>query len=215
MTSAASENAPSSTNDSAAPSVSFFLSTLQDWTHCLDSSSLSRRHQLREDARFAPDVVGKSASNSARMPDEDVLYDVIWAQWMLQHLSDEDLIRFLQAAKASLVKPDTSSTTPKGSSKGAVLDGSGCIFIKENTCQEKENGDGNVWFDEEDKSITRSVRTMLPVRTLQIENKLKSTVICSRRSRKAFERVFATAGLKIIKTEVQLGLPAELFAVRM
>ncbi|CEH18571.1 Hydroxyindole-O-methyltransferase and related SAM-dependent methyltransferases [Ceraceosorus bombacis] len=149
------------------------------------------QHKLREEARFAPDTVsGSSKAQKGGDNDEQVLYDVVWAQWMLQHLSDEDLIKFLQAAKKSLIRPDlTNGAVAKESSKGAILDGSGCIFVKENVCQEKESGEENVWFDEEDKSITRS--------------------------RKAFERVFESAGLEIIKTEVQLGLPAELFAVRM
>jgi hypothetical protein len=37
----------------------------------------------------------------------------------------------------------------------SVLSGAGCIFIKENVCSENEDGSENVWWDEEDKSITR------------------------------------------------------------
>ncbi|PWN43284.1 DUF858-domain-containing protein [Ceraceosorus guamensis] len=188
---ASDDSSASSSSSTQLPSISFFLSTLQDWTQCLASSLTAQQHKLREEARFAPDnVSGNSKAQKGGDKDEQVLYDVVWAQWMLQHLSDDDLIKFLQAAKKSLVRPDlTNGAVAKESSKGAILDGSGCIFVKENVCQEKESGEENVWFDEEDKSITRS--------------------------RKAFERVFASAGLEIVKTEVQLGLPAELFAVRM
>ena len=37
----------------------------------------------------------------------------------------------------------------------------------------------------------------------------------ARRSKQAYERVFREAGLRVVRSEVQLGLPAELFAVHM
>lgn len=90
---------------------------------------------------------------------------------MLQHLSDEDLIAFLGRAKRSLVPED------------------GVIVVKENVCTENEDGTERVWWDEEDKSVTRSIQ--------------------------AYERVFKEAGLTVVKTDVQLGLPIELFVVKM
>lgn len=101
---------------------------------------------------------------------EPVTYDLVWAQWCLQHLSDKDLITFLQRAKATL-KPG------------------GIIGVKENVCSEEADGTERVWYDDEDHSITRST--------------------------KAYERVFKLAGLDIVKCEIQYGMPAELFVVKM
>ncbi|SPO36936.1 related to TAE1 - AdoMet-dependent proline methyltransferase [Pseudozyma flocculosa] len=77
-------------------------------------------------------------------------------------------------------------------SRQALKDGQGeegIIVVKENVCQEAADGNETVWYDDEDHSITRST--------------------------KAYERVFAEAGLKVIKCEVQQGLPQELFTVKM
>ncbi|PWN29091.1 DUF858-domain-containing protein [Jaminaea rosea] len=98
-------------------------------------------------------------------------YDVVWCQWMLQHLSDPDLLAFFARAKASLVPED------------------GVIVVKENVCPEMEDGSERVWWDEEDKSITRSTQ--------------------------AYERVFREAGLTTIRAETQMGFPQELYAVKM
>lgn len=101
---------------------------------------------------------------------EPMTYDLVWAQWCLQHLSDKDLIAFLKRSKAAL-KPG------------------GIIGVKENVCSEEADGTERVWYDDEDHSITRST--------------------------KAYERVFKEAGLEIVKCEVQFGMPAELFVVKM
>ncbi|KAN0065471.1 hypothetical protein ACQY0O_001307 [Thecaphora frezii] len=65
----------------------------------------------------------------------------------------------------------------------------GVIVVKENVCQEASDGSETVWYDDEDHSITRST--------------------------KAYERVFAEAGLEVLRCEVQHGLPQELFTVKM
>lgn len=78
-----------------------------------------------------------SSTTPPSLPTEPLTYDVIWCQWMLQHLSDEDLRSFLSRAKDSLVTGD------------------GVIVVKENVCPENEDGSERVWWDEEDKSITR------------------------------------------------------------
>lgn len=65
----------------------------------------------------------------------------------------------------------------------------GFIVVKENVCADNDDGTEHVWWDDEDKSITRS--TM------------------------AYERVFKEAGLDVVRCEVQEGLPAELFVVKM
>jgi protein N-terminal methyltransferase len=65
------------------------------------------------------------------------------------------------------------------------------IFIKENICSESpEDGvtERSIW-DDEDHSITRSTN--------------------------AYQRVFREAGLELVDTQVQLGLPEELFVVKM
>ncbi|CAO1617422.1 unnamed protein product [Jaminaea pallidilutea] len=119
----------------------------------------------------ADEAVDSTCQDLASQTSEPLQYDVIWCQWMLQHLSDEDLIAFLGRAKRSLVPED------------------GVIVVKENVCTENEDGTERVWWDEEDKSVTRSIQ--------------------------AYERVFKEAGLTVVKTDVQLGLPIELFVVKM
>lgn len=59
-------------------------------------------------------------------------YDVIWCQWVLGHLIDEHLVKFLINCKSGLRK-------------------NGMIVIKENVCTE------GIIPDEEDSSVTRSV----------------------------------------------------------
>jgi len=58
-------------------------------------------------------------------------YDVIWIQWVVGHLHDEDLVKFLERCKQGLTE-------------------NGIICIKDNTC-----GKGFV-VDKQDSSITRS-----------------------------------------------------------
>lgn len=117
---------------------------------------------------------GDAQSTTAGNQDEPFAYDVIWAQWCLQHLSDKDLIAFLKRARAAL--KDTT-------------DEQGVIVVKENVCQEEVDGSERVWYDDEDHSITRSTQ--------------------------AYERVFREAGLQVVRCDVQLGLPDELFVVKM
>ncbi|RKP03871.1 hypothetical protein CXG81DRAFT_29167 [Caulochytrium protostelioides] len=58
-------------------------------------------------------------------------YDLVWCQWVLSHLSDDDLVAFLERCAAAL-RPG------------------GWIGVKENTC----GGDERI-FDDEDSSFTR------------------------------------------------------------
>jgi len=58
-------------------------------------------------------------------------YDVIWCQWVLMNLTDEDLVAFFQRCKAGLA-------------------GNGLIIIKENMSSSNEPD-----FDEEDSSVAR------------------------------------------------------------
>jgi protein N-terminal methyltransferase len=118
---------------------------------------------------------------------EPVKYDVIWCQWCLQHLSDKDLVSFLIRSKASLLKPSEGAS--EGTHSTVILNGAGIIVVKENVLRDEKDGSEKVWYDDEDHSITRTSN--------------------------AYERVFRQAGLVVIRTELQLGLPEELFPVRM
>lgn len=63
--------------------------------------------------------------------DTGVKYDLIWSQWVLGHLTDEDLVSFLK----ELTK---------------VLDKNGVIVVKENFTKED-----TAVFDDTDSSVTR------------------------------------------------------------
>ncbi|KAL2020574.1 hypothetical protein VTK56DRAFT_8162 [Thermocarpiscus australiensis] len=65
-------------------------------------------------------------------PAEGIQYDLIWIQWCVGHLTDEQLVRFLQRCKTSL--------NPDG----------GVIVVKENN-----STSGTDEFDEVDSSVTR------------------------------------------------------------
>ncbi|CAJ1388798.1 unnamed protein product [Effrenium voratum] len=72
------------------------------------------------------------ASSLEQFAPEEARYDVIWAQWVLLYLTDEDLVAFLERCK-----------------KG--LSSNGTIFVKENVVIE---GQWNV--DRDDNSISRT-----------------------------------------------------------
>jgi len=93
-------------------------------------------------------------------------YPLIWTQWCLGQLNDEQLVDFFGRAKGG-------------------LEGGGWIVVKENMCTEESGED---LFDETDSSVTRTDRK--------------------------FRSLFARAGLKIVATEVQRGMPKELYPVR-
>ena len=59
-------------------------------------------------------------------------YDVIWCQWVLGHLKDDDLVQFFQRCKKGLSE-------------------NGLIFVKENVTSEDRE------FDSEDSSYARSL----------------------------------------------------------
>lgn len=174
---------PSKSPFQARKAVHFHCSTLQDIEPSRPYSTAKQVNDNPIEPTISVDDEAPSASAStsestdlasadgvAGSNAEPFTYDLVWAQWCLQHLSDEDLIAFLKQAKAALKE-------------------GGIIGVKENVCSEEADGSERVWYDEEDHSITRST--------------------------KAYERVFAEAGLNIVKCEVQLGMPAELFVVKM
>lgn len=76
-------------------------------------------------------------------PEEDG-YDLVMIQWCVGHLSDEELVTFLQRSKKALRRSEFGDE--------------GYIIVKENICRDEEaEGAGTLW-DEEDSSITRYVR---------------------------------------------------------
>ncbi|KAG5650767.1 hypothetical protein H0H81_011106 [Sphagnurus paluster] len=104
--------------------------------------------------------------------DINIGFDVIWCQWCLGHLSDADLVAFLRRSHAALRE------------KGKSL-----IVVKENLCQDLEDGSACTVFDEQDSSLTRSDR--------------------------AWKDIFDQAGLHLIKEQIQHGLPEGLYVVKM
>jgi len=95
---------------------------------------------------------------------DDSKYDLIWNQWCLGHLTDAQLVMYLEKC-------------------GKVLKEGGLVVVKENL---STNGEDS--FDEVDSSVTRTD--------------------------KKFREIFEKAGMKIKKTEIQNGLPKELYLVR-
>jgi protein N-terminal methyltransferase len=102
-------------------------------------------------------------------------YDVIWNQWCLGHLTDVQLVDYLQRCKKGLKSAKEGEESIKS-----------WIIVKENLSTDIRHKD---IYDEEDSSVTRS------------DDK--------------FRRVFQQAGLKIVATEQQRGMPKELFPVRV
>jgi protein N-terminal methyltransferase len=111
-------------------------------------------------------------------------YDVIWCQWCLGHLSDTQLVRFLKQSQQSLRTQ-------------------GVIIVKENCCAEEKPGEPESIYDPDDSSITRHVGkyfTFIHLPTF--------------RSDKVWLKLFASAGLTVMKQEVQKGFPDELYEVK-
>ncbi|EJD52925.1 DUF858-domain-containing protein [Auricularia subglabra TFB-10046 SS5] len=98
------------------------------------------------DPRIAPsqDAVFARAGAVSDWPDSEG-FDVIWAQWCLGHMNDEELVELLKKCKAALRQPtkDDPSTA-------------GLIVVKENCCSETREGNPDTVFCEEDSSVTRS-----------------------------------------------------------
>ncbi|RQM06470.1 hypothetical protein DH86_00002328 [Scytalidium sp. 3C] len=97
--------------------------------------------------------------------DVDCRYDLIWIQWCAGHLTDSQLIAFLERCTV-------------------VLKEDGWIVVKENLSTSGEDV-----FDELDSSVTRTDEK--------------------------FRQLFTDAGMDLKKTEIQRGLPKELYPVRI
>ncbi|KAG0141906.1 hypothetical protein CROQUDRAFT_663250 [Cronartium quercuum f. sp. fusiforme G11] len=94
-------------------------------------------------------------------------YDLIWCQWAVGHLSDDELVAFLRRSAREL-----------------EVEG-GMIVVKENV----HEGEEASVFDAVDGSLTRSDEL--------------------------FRKLFAMAGLVVLRTEVQKGFPTELLKVNI
>ncbi|GAA5979204.1 hypothetical protein JCM11641_008461 [Rhodosporidiobolus odoratus] len=70
-------------------------------------------------------------------------YDLVMVQWCIGHLSDDELVAFLQRSQRALrQKPD-------GTCEGFIV-------LKENVCKDTDGAGAARLFDEDDSSITRS-----------------------------------------------------------
>ncbi|GAA6004969.1 N-terminal protein methyltransferase [Rhodotorula paludigena] len=74
---------------------------------------------------------------------EDEGYDLVMVQWCIGHLSDEQLVAFLQRSRAAL------RTAADGTCEGYIV-------VKENVCSDDAGDGAGRLFDEDDSSITRS-----------------------------------------------------------
>lgn len=106
---------------------------------------------------------------------ESGAYDLIWNQWCVGHLTDAQLVTYLERCKVGLVQPGGEEEARRS-----------WIVVKENLSTDIMHKD---IYDDEDSSVTRSDVN--------------------------FRRLFKEAGLKIVATEQQRGMPKELYPVRM
>lgn len=112
-------------------------------------------------------------------------------------MGHNDLVSFLRRAKAALRHPSDMADDEQAEY------GKPIIVVKENCCEDSPEGGPNEFLDEEDSSLTRYVPA-----GRRLNAKLTS------RSNGKWLQVFEEAGLRVIKEEVQEGLPQELFTVK-
>lgn len=102
-------------------------------------------------------------------------YNLIWNQWCVGHLTDAQLVTYLERCREGLVK------SGEGQEKAESW-----IVVKENLSTDIRHRD---IYDDEDSSVTRS------------DDK--------------FRKLFKNAKLKLVATELQRGMPKELYPVRI
>lgn len=150
-------------------SVTFFKGALQSFDLAAPGTPLDRVGYL------SPDDVNAESK-----------FDVIWCQWCLGHLKNDELVHFLER------------------SKKALRDAKSLIVVKENLCAEPKNEPTTV-FDEQDSTFTRFVRD--PTMPYNIDSPSRSDL--------AFKKIFQDAGLVIVREKIQHGLPGGLYPVKM
>jgi protein N-terminal methyltransferase len=135
-------------------SVTFVKGTLQ----ALDPARPDAAGEVLGRVGFPLPATSASASNKKDTEVSEVPevlemhsgFDVIWCQWCLGHLSDEDLVAFFKRAQKAL------RTRRIEEGEAASL-----IVVKENLCSEGEDGQPKTVYDEEDSSLTRCVSRSL------------------------------------------------------
>lgn len=135
-------------------------------------------------------------------PASETVYDIIWNQWCVGHLTDVQLVGYLRRCGEALRRENGKAT--------------GWIIVKENLTKEEDVYDGI------DSSVTRFVHpafNMAPfcvvfVSPLAFLGKYRSKANMCDRTEEKFKGLFKEAGLKIVKTELQRGFPRELYPVR-
>ncbi|EJT73219.1 hypothetical protein, variant [Gaeumannomyces tritici R3-111a-1] len=98
-------------------------------------------------------------------PQTGTTYDLVWTQWCLGHLTDDEVILYLKRCKAALT-PET-----------------GLVVVKENLNSGEED-----LFDKLDSSVTRRDSKFLAL--------------------------FEAAGLRVVRSEIQRGMPKGLCQVK-
>lgn len=102
-------------------------------------------------------------------------YNLIWNQWCLGHLTDAQLVTYLERCKEGLAGPGDGEERAES-----------WIVVKENLSTDIRHRD---IYDDEDSSVTRSDEK--------------------------FRQLFKDARLKLVATELQRGMPKELYPVRI
>ena len=121
------------------------------------------------------------------IPDASKKYDLIWNQWCLGHLTDTALVSYLQRCSKALstdplgwivVKENMSTKTSPVSARPGSRAGSSVDMARDEVIAGWTDDDE---YDELDSSVTRSERN--------------------------WKRIFAEAGLRIVREETQRGFP--------
>ncbi|KAA1077676.1 hypothetical protein PGT21_015787 [Puccinia graminis f. sp. tritici] len=148
-------------------------------------------------------------------------YDVIWAQWTLGHLSDEELVDFLKKCKESLRPAGrclqaSSSTSSDSDPPKLDDDDSGNLQARADGNKHDEDlsvlapptfeRDGGLIIIKENIFVSQSD----PDGDNFLFDKEDSSLT---RSHQSFLRIFHQAGLRLIKQEIQRGFDPDLYRV--
>ncbi|KAI7951558.1 hypothetical protein MJO28_007242 [Puccinia striiformis f. sp. tritici] len=149
-------------------------------------------------------------------------YDVIWAQWTLGHLSDEELIEFLKKCKDALRKPSRTRRCPPHHTSTSTSSVSS--FDSTNQVIDSPNNDEEVQEEDDElvgPSFERDGGLIIIKENIYVcqsdpdgdtfsFDKEDSSLT---RSHPSFLRIFNQAGLRLIKQEVQRGFDPDLYKV--
>jgi protein N-terminal methyltransferase len=105
----------------------------------------------------APEYLGDDKASKCRFyhcglqdwEPREQFYSIIWIQWVLCYLTDDDTVAFLKRCSQGLIRADKDKEDTDSNHRG----GGGVIVLKENTC-----GDNQTFVvDNEDASVCRSL----------------------------------------------------------